>query len=314
MASEQSNYRVDPIYIKMTTPGKNLPSVMDMFGHIAQSSHYKVSLHLSDAADISRADSDLSAWLVSCGVLGTFNSTSQLRGINSLRYEFMCDGASLPGYDYQATNSTGHYQGLNEQIPIQKNFQTVSLSFYVGREYGILRLFQEWSNFISPLSFNGRDRTGNSSGQVSRKNIENDFIKYRYPNTYRRDISITKFERDVHNQGGYITKTPNMLTYRLIDAYPIRVDNISLGYDQSELTRVNVTLAYTRYLVFDHAGTGQRQNPVQRSPQQTRDPETGTQVVLSDNTATLISQSGDFDPNYYDATRGLDGFSNPPVA
>ena len=44
-----------------------------------------------------------------------------------------------------------------------------------------------------------------------------------------REISITKFERDVHVDGGYVTATPNMITYRLIDAYPISVDNIRLG-------------------------------------------------------------------------------------
>ena len=52
-----------------------------------------------------------------------------------------------------------------------------------------------------------------------------------------------------------------MITYRLIDAYPISVDNIRLGYENSDIMRVSVTLGYTRYITLDHAGTGNSQNP-----------------------------------------------------
>ena len=136
--------------------------------------------------------------------------------------------------------------------------------------------------------------------------MRNDFLQFRYPDDYKREISITKFERDVHVDGGYVTATPNMITYRLIDAYPISVDNIRLGYENSDIMRVSVTLGYTRYITLDHAGTGNSQNPFNASNQQSAlDPATNQQVLVS---CAPLLYSGDtlLNNNFYNAFNGFD--------
>ena len=199
----------------------------------------------------------------------------------------------------------GDRQGLQEQFVNTRTFTPVNLSFYVGADYGILRLWQEWANFIAALSLGGRDTTGSNSGQVNRI-MRNDFLQFRYPDRYKREISITKFERDVHVDGGYVTATPNMITYRLIDAYPISVDNIRLGYENSDIMRVSVTLGYTRYITLDHAGTGNSQNPFNASNQQSAlDPATNQQVLVS-GAPSLYSGDTLLNNNFYNAFNGLD--------
>ena len=54
----------------------------------------------------------------------------------------------------------------------------------------------------------------NRGGQVNRV-MRNDFLQFRYPDSYKREISITKFERDVHVNGGYVT---SHLTWLPIDS------------------------------------------------------------------------------------------------
>ena len=308
--SDQNLFRVDPIYTKMTTPRATkdgraaLPSVMDMFGELAMTSQYKISLHLGDSGG-NQADKNVTDWLTSCGVLGNFNANVPNENLKSLRYEFMCDGAALPGYELGRATTMGDRQGLQEQFVNTRTYTPVNLSFYVGADYGILRLWQEWANFIAALSLGGRDTTGSNSGQVSRI-MRNDFLQFRYPDDYKREISITKFERDIHVDGGYVTATPNMITYRLIDAYPISVDNIRLGYENSDIMRVSVTLGYTRYITLDHAGTGNSQNPFNATNQQSAlDPATNQQVLVS---GAPLLYSGDtlLNNNFYNAFNGFD--------
>lgn len=310
-AGDQNLFRVDPIYTKMTTPRGTkdgraaLPSVMDMFGELAMTSQYKISLHLGDSSGSNQADKNVTDWLTSCGVLGNFNANVPNENLKSLRYEFMCDGAALPGYELGRATTMGDRQGLQEQFVNTRTFTPVNLSFYVGADYGVLRLWQEWANFIAALSLGGRDVTGSNSGQVKRI-MRNDFLQFRYPDSYKREISITKFERDVHVDGGYVNATPNMITYRLIDAYPISVDNIRLGYENSDIMRVSVTLGYTRYITLDHAGTGNSQNPFNSSNQQSAlDPTTNQQVLVT-GSPSIYNGNNLVDNNFYNAFNGLD--------
>ena len=56
----------------------------------------------------------------------------------------MCDGAALPGYELGRAFTAYEFdrQGLQEQF-VYRTYTPVNLSFYVGVNYGILRLWQE---------------------------------------------------------------------------------------------------------------------------------------------------------------------------
>ena len=246
-----NSYRVDPIYARMTLARNSndnrssLPSVQDLFGELSVTSQFKVTLFMGDTVSSEDSDSDINAWLVSCGVLGS--------NLNSLRYEFMCNDTVLPGTTLTTSEEFGSRQGLTETFPTKRNFDPITMTFYVDSEYGIIRLFEEWINFINPLyDTEGRRSTGNPRGGVDRFE-NNEFFRFRYPNTYKRPIAVTKFERNfVRNTDGGVSN-PTMLTYKMLNAYPTNLTALPVTYEGSTITKTTVTFAYDRYVILKNS-------------------------------------------------------------
>ena len=252
-----NQYRVDPIYARMTLPRNtnddraSLPSVRELFGELSVTSQFKVTLFFGDTASTRDADRDINSWLVSCGVLGS--------NLQSLRYEFMCNETSLPGASLSMLEETGSRQGIVERFPNRRDFPDISMTFYVDAEYGIIRLFEEWMNFINPLyNTKGRLVSGNPRGGVGQFD-DQQFFRFRYPNTYKRDVAITKFERDifVNPNTKDVEKTPSMLTYKFINAFPTNLTALPVTYEGSTITKTTVSFNYDRYVILNHFGTGE---------------------------------------------------------
>jgi len=251
-------YRVDPIYIRMTTPRNtnddrsSLPGVRDLFGSLSQTSQFKVSLFLGDSVGTGSADKDLNSWLVSCGVLGG--------NLTALRYDFMCYSTTLPGNTFATYEESGSRQGLVEKFPYMRTFPDLSLEFFVDSDYGIIRLFEEWMNFVNPLyTDTGRAKTGSSRGSTSDSASFDDdnLFKLRYPLSYKRTITVTKFERNIRVDGnGNVLETPPMLTYKFINAFPTNLTAMNLSYENTSITKTSVSFLYDRYVVLKHNGTG----------------------------------------------------------
>jgi hypothetical protein len=278
-----NQYRVDPIYARMTLPRNTnddraaLPSVRELFGELSVTSQFKVTLFLGDTVPGARSDSDINAWLVTAGVLGGILPDAGSTYLSGLRYEFMCNETTLPGVSLSMAEEVGSRQGMVERFPVRRDFPEISMTFYVDAEYGIIRLFEEWMNFINPLyNTEGRLERANPRGGVGQFG-DNQFFRFRYPNTYKRDIAITKFERDVFidpNTRG-VQRTPSMLTYKFINAFPSNVTALPVTYEGSTITKTTVSFNYDRYVILNHFGTGQNQytdRPVS---------ENGEQVPLS---------------------------------
>ena len=255
--SPANQYRVDPIYARMTLPRNtnddraSLPSVRELFGELSVTSQFKVTLFFGDTASTRDADRDINSWLVSCGVLGS--------NLQSLRYEFMCNETSLPGASLSMLEETGSRQGIVERFPNRRDFPEITMTFYVDAEYGIIRLFEEWLNFINPLySESGRLVSGNPRGGVGQF-FDDQFFRFRYPNTYKRDVAITKFERDifVNPNTKDVEKTPSMLTYKFLNAFPTNLTALPVTYEGSTITKTTVSFNYDRYVILNHFGTGE---------------------------------------------------------
>ena len=252
-----NQYRVDPIYARMTLPRNtnddraSLPSVRELFGELSVTSQFKVTLFFGDTTSTRDSDRDINSWLVSCGVLGS--------NLQSLRYEFMCNETSLPGASLSMLEETGSRQGIVERFPNRRDFPDISMTFYVDAEYGIIRLFEEWMNFINPLyNTKGRLVSGNPRGGVGQFD-DQQFFRFRYPNTYKRDVAITKFERDifVNPNTKDVEKTPSMLTYKFLNAFPTNLTALPVTYEGSTITKTTVSFNYDRYVILNHFGTGE---------------------------------------------------------
>jgi len=243
---------IGPLYMNTTTPRSgepytdaNLAGARDVFGALSQSSQFKISLHLS--ANGSAGDENLNAWLQASGLT--------VDPVQNEYYNFYCAEANLPGSAMQTVDIKGNFQGMTERLITERTFLPVSFTFYVDNDYRLIRLFEEWMNYINPLHGSGGAGTGGAYSPTTighgNAKFSNDISRLRYPDSYRRIISITKFERDFREQpqrsGGKLGDQSS-ITYRLIDAFPTQISGVPLSYEGSTISKVTVQFDYTRYV------------------------------------------------------------------
>lgn len=231
---------IGPLYTPVSnvarTDGTNIPSALDMFGELSVTSQFKVSLHLAPSGNTS-----LENWLRQGGLLSN--------SVETTTYDFLCNEASLPGASFNTFEEFGSRQGVAEAFASHRSYPTFDMSFYVDSQYKMIRLFEEWMNFINPIhSYGGEVRPNNYGNAKNRP----DFFRLRYPDEYKRIISITKFERDFHNNPAKPTnsyRNQTTITYRMIDAFPNNLTSIPVTYEGSVITKTRVNFTYSRYVI-----------------------------------------------------------------
>lgn len=255
-------YRVDPIYVRMTDPRNTndnraaIPSVRDLFGQLSVTSQFKVSLFFGSTPT---QDDNVNNWLINCGIFDD--------PLASMKYEFMCHSATLPGSTFSTIDEVGSRQGITEKFPILRQFPEFTLDFYVDSNYGIIRLFEEWMNYINPLYSGFTSNQPSRSGSTSTRDSldTNDYYRVKYPSQYKRAISITKFERNILTSDSLkdsaFEETPSMLTYRFLNAFPTNLTALPVSYEGSTITKTSVSFSYDRYVVQRHQGTRDLSQP-----------------------------------------------------
>jgi hypothetical protein len=212
---------------------KTTNEALEIFGKLSLTSQFKVSLHLTNrgAGDL------LMNWLADAGITsdGEFS-----------KFDFYCAETSLPGATFDVTEEIGSRQGVIERFPTKRVYPDVTMTFYVDYDYKLIRLFEEWMNYINPVYTDAGEVAPNSKGQGNAKNRP-DFFRLKYPDTYKRIISIVKFERDLNR-----TNDVPRITYRLIDAFPTNIAAMPVTYEGSTITKTIVTFSYSRYVIEKH--------------------------------------------------------------
>lgn len=242
-----------PLYIKMTESrvdgAATLAGARDIFGALSISSQFKVCLHLitGGVGDV------LSKYLYDV------NLTKD--PAQNEYYNFYCAEAFLPGATFDLIEESGSHQGIIEKFPTKRIYPEFTATFYVDNDYRLIRLFEEWMNYINPIHTSSGVLPGSPSGQGNAKSSR-DFFRLRYPDSYRRIISIVKFERnfikydyDNPTAAGQLGNVPSM-TYRMIDAFPTNITAIPVSYEGSTITKTTITFNYSRYVIEKNDGTG----------------------------------------------------------
>ena len=236
---------IGALYIKQSEPkSTGLPGIVDILGALSVTSQFKISLHLAKYEN--DTSGDLISHLNKTKVISTLNDTAY--------YDFFCADASLPGSSLNSSQEAGSRQGIIENFPTTRIYPPFEMTFYVDSNYTIIRLFEEWINFINPLNSYGGEATSSEAGLGAYKNRP-DFFRMRYPDSYKRIISVTKFERDFYQNGTNKLKTIPTVTYRMIDAYPDQLNSIPVTYEGSVITKTTVRFLYSRYVVEHNKGT-----------------------------------------------------------
>lgn len=244
------NPDIGPLYVKfsgarLSANGNSvlLPGVLDMLGGLSVTSQFKISLHLVRGKT---GGSDL--------LIDHLDKTGILeKPEDVVSYDFFCSDALLPGVSFNSYQELGSRQGVIENFPSIRIYPPFEVTFYVDSEFKIIRLFEEWINFINPLyTENGIAETSTSG--MGKYNSSSDFFRLRYPEDYRRIISVTKFERNFRKQNtGELGDVPS-ITYRLIDAYPDQLNSIPVTYEGSVITKTTVRFLYSRFVMEKNKG------------------------------------------------------------
>lgn len=211
---------------------KTTDEARKIFGKLSLTSQFKVSLHLTNN------DVNLMGWLKKAEI------TDNLEVSNL--FDFYCAETSLPGATFDVTEEIGSRQGVIERFPTKRVYPDVTMTFYVDYDYKLIRLFEEWMNYINPIYTDDGEFQPNPRGQGNAKNRP-DFFRLRYPDSYKRIISIVKFERDLDT-----TNDVPRITYRLIDAFPTNIAAMPVTYEGSTITKTIVTFSYSRYVIEKH--------------------------------------------------------------
>ena len=216
---------------------------------LSLTAEFKVSLNLG----FDDSSGGLSSWLTKCGIA---NSPQDLA-----RYDFFASDVTLPGASFDMAESMGDRQGTIERFAQRRLYAPLSVSFYVDSDYNMIRLFEEWMNFINPIHNSSGRYEGSYQGQNEYAS-RNNYYKFRYPDDYKRNIIVTKFEKDFY-QGLNMNETRigryaksrsgdnlipgSLLCYQFIDTFPSNIVAIPLSYDGTQVTKVTIEFQYLRY-------------------------------------------------------------------
>ena len=139
-----------------------------------------------------------------------------------------CEQAQLPGVSF----STSQVRSFGEfkEVPYEKLYEPISLSFFADSDLTVKTLFDKWVNLIQDTNTR----------------------MYSYPDEYVTD-NIKIFVHDVQNQKKYCVT--------LYECYPKAVSPIQLDYNNKEIMRVQVQMVY-KYFTTEQITTGQTHNSI----------------------------------------------------
>lgn len=155
----------------------------------------------------------------------------------------LCHSASLPGSSFSTTENGQDYYGVNQKFAYRRDFDDLTLDFYVDARYSMLKFFEQWMDYISSpqntFSTVGTDRKNNNS-----------VYRFQYPSNYKTIIDLHKFDKDYdYVPGSSQTGTKYDILYTFVDAFPRSISSIPITYDTTDILKCSVTFSYDRYFV-----------------------------------------------------------------
>ena len=230
----------------------SIPNASPLFSKLAISSQFKVSLDLVRRSQVGN-NVGLLEYLTNCGLFE--------QGSARQTYDFLCSSASLPGSNFNISEEMGSRQGMTERFASRRIYNEFDLTFYIDNDYNALRMLEEWMNFINPVYNEDNGRYDGAEGsQLNAYQERNTYSRFRYPDDYRRKISITKFERDFlqnPNDRNNTFKNMPLLTYNFIDTFPVNINAVPMSYDGSTFLQVTAVFTYLRHTIEKHGNAQQ---------------------------------------------------------
>tara|TARA_B100001778_G_C18409598_1_gene548126 strand:+ start:40 stop:798 length:759 start_codon:yes stop_codon:yes gene_type:complete len=155
----------------------------------------------------------------------------------------LCSEATLPGSSLTTHEVNNDYHGVTEKMAYRRMYdESLSLTFYVDREYRVIELIEGWMDYIT--------------GVDNKKAYEDPYISYRmaYPKSYKNNIFLTKFEKDQFmrdystSRRASTISTRTTLDYTFVQAFPLSLTAIPVSYEDSQVLKCTVSFNFIRYV------------------------------------------------------------------
>jgi len=204
--------------------------------------------------------------------------------------ELLCNETSLPGSTLATHDKTNDYMGVTEKLAYRRIYdETLDMTFYVDKKYKIIQFFEGWIDYISGVGTNGGNFADFKNTQVGFRN--------NFPDTYKTNIYISKFEKDLSDRALYHT---------FVDAFPIAINNIPISYETSDVMRFSVSFSYVRYvreyLNFNSTGSLPLGNPDRNTALQ--DPNSAVLDGLREQGSATVSSPFGSSVTFFDGDDG----------
>ena len=166
-----------------------------------------------------------------------------LSSIDYDNIDLFCSEASLPGSTLTTHEVNNDYHGVTEKMAYRRMYdETLSLTFYVDREYRVIELIEGWMDYIT--------------GVDNKTAYEDPYISYRmaYPKSYKNNIFLTKFEKDQFmrdysaSRGSSTRSARTTLDYTFVQAFPLSLTAIPVSYEESSVLKCTVSFNFVRYI------------------------------------------------------------------
>ena len=158
---------------------------------------------------------------------------------NTRDMHFFCDSTFFPGRNM----ATVEYRAgsVSEPFIHSNNFaETITLTFNLTNDMFIKKLFDEWQDYIMPLT--------NKERKV-RTNI------MRYPNSYRGKFDLVKLDSELkekthtYNVSSGSVRISEGYTVQILDAFPKQVDAMNVSFASQEALKLTVQMAFSRWIM-----------------------------------------------------------------
>lgn len=168
-----------------------------------------------------------------------------------------CSDATLPGSQFATHDLNNDVMGVSQKHAYRRMYDDrADFTFYVTMDpshgYSQIRYFERWMQFIG-----GEQQADEVAGNV--------YFPYRmkFPNDYKTQIYITKFERNTQAKG---VSGPQKITYSFFNAFPVAIASMPVSYESSQLLKVTVSFVYDRYVMGNVAQSSASSNGSSTTP------------------------------------------------
>ncbi len=163
-----------------------------------------------------------------------------------------CSEAVLPGSDINTAQIRGLRQGITQKYATFREFPDILLTFYSQTDYYTNDVFNAWMEFISPT----RTMNAGFGRNSADRGMAPAYRRMKYPDTYKCDMEITAFSKDVNDEFSKLNKTsrfnnqlPSSITYHVKRAFPSSIVAAPIQYGRAELIKTTITFQYEQYFV-----------------------------------------------------------------